>query len=92
MHGTWLRHTKPRDRHACQPPTVDVRLRFGQRGTVIGEGQLLTTRAAGERGDIWRCGCLELWVVALDRFDDAWAIPYWRPANLWQRLRYYGSR
>src|SRR5690606_24842382 len=65
-------------RHECAPPTI---------GTIPAIG------AAGNIGDLWRCDCGRLWRVTDANQGSNHMIhgKTWRPATLWQRLRYAGA-
>lgn len=77
----WVRRAadKPKP-HECRPPTA----------------------AAGDIDDLWRCHCRKLWRVGrkcdtcdhnrTDTHRGGYHVPTkaWRPATLWQRIRYRG--
>lgn len=77
----WVRRaiSEPKP-HECRPPTA----------------------AAGDIDDLWRCHCRKLWRVGRkcdtcdhnrsDTHRGGYHVPTkaWRPATLWQRIRYRG--
>lgn len=77
---TWVRQQQPG--HECAPPTT---------------GSIPAIGAAGTIGDLWRCdNCGRLWrVAAADENTRSGQQPHgrhWKPATLWQRLRYAETR
>lgn len=74
---TWVYRQQPR--HECAPPTT---------GTIPAIG------AAGNIGDLWRCDCGRLWRITDANQGTRGHVIHgktWRPATLWQRLRYAGA-
>lgn len=86
---TWVRRARP-PAHVCAPPSH------------VSHGYVNVP--VGAVGDLWRCDdCHTLWRIgdACDTCDHFGSWPHpggheigtkWRPATLWQRLRYRRSR
>ncbi len=83
--GQWVRRAPTGPPHRCRMPTT-----YSQ--------ALRAYVAAANDGDVWRCGCGRLWVcyirVPNQHYRGGMAeaggtrTPTWRPAALWQHLRY----
>lgn len=103
---SWVRRSDPADDHCCDQPMREVVSQIPPQ-LVGSDGRPMELREQvpdGRVGDLWRCACGALWRIghACDPCDRTGGrLPHagghaigivWRPATLWQRIRYRKGR